>query len=353
LQLAGAVVFLAVITGVAVWQIGRRPYFAVGWFWFVGTLVPVIGLVQVGSQSLADRYTYVPYFGLFIIIVFGAAELVQTFRIPVRVLAVFAGLILIALSMLSFRQAGYWRDNETLYGHTLAVTKNNYLISHNLCHYLAFADRLDEGEKYCRDAIAIRPDYFEPYNTLGVIYSKRADFAAAESEFSRAIERRPDYAVAYSNLAVAQAQQGKADEAEISLQKALAHSGDVPNQAFPAILADIAATFAKQKRYDKAAENYRRQLSLTPNDLRSQAQLAKTLYFRGELDEAEKWAANVVAIDPNSPDALNVLGLVSLERGRFKDASLAFKKLVAVAPDFESATENLEKAESGIKNAAK
>jgi hypothetical protein len=85
LQLAGAVAFLAVITGVAVWQIGRRPYIAVGWFWFVGTLVPVIGLVQVGSQSLADRYTYVPYFGLFIIIVFGAAEprtgaLVSTIR---------------------------------------------------------------------------------------------------------------------------------------------------------------------------------------------------------------------------------------------------------------------------------
>ena len=261
-----------------------------------------------------------------------------------------AGIILLTLSAVAFRQVGFWRDHEALYMRTLSVTRNNYLVAHNLCHHLAFADRLDEAERYCQEAVSIKPDYFEVYNTMGVIASKRFDFAAAERDFSRALELKPNYSLGYSNLAVAQAQQGKAEEAERSLQKSLAYSGDVPNQSFPAILNEIAGIYAGQKRFDKAVDNYRRQLSLTPNDLSAQAELATALFYRKEYDEAEKWAANVIAVDQNSPIALNVLGLVSMQKGRYADAALAFRTLVAVAPDFPGVKDNLDRANAATNN---
>src|SRR6476660_3385091 len=113
-----------------------------GWLWFLGTLVPVIGFVQVGSQSLADRYTYVPYFGLFIMLVWGIGDLLKSKK---AFFAVFA-IAIIVFAGLSFRQASFWKNNETLYRHTLAVTKDNFLISHNLCYTLTLENRLDEAE---------------------------------------------------------------------------------------------------------------------------------------------------------------------------------------------------------------
>ena len=124
-QLAGAGVLLGVVTFWVVWRMRAQPFLAVGWFWFLGMLVPVIGLVQVGEQSMADRYTYVPSVGLFIMAIWWLRECTVVWL--TRLAPVLAGVALMACAALTVRQVGYWKDSWTLYSHAAAVTDNNYL----------------------------------------------------------------------------------------------------------------------------------------------------------------------------------------------------------------------------------
>src|SRR5207247_3790106 len=148
--IGGSIALLVSITALSVWQYRRRPFLMVGWLWFLGTLVPVIGVVQVGGQAIADRYTYVPYFGLFIMIVFGISSVVSFIPFRRKAVTLATAAALLVLTVVAARQNSYWSDNETLYRHTLAVTSNNYLIDHNLCHFYLLENRLNEAEPLCR-----------------------------------------------------------------------------------------------------------------------------------------------------------------------------------------------------------
>jgi tetratricopeptide (TPR) repeat protein len=170
-----------------------RRYLLFGWLWFVGTLIPVIGLVQVGSQSMADRYTYIPYFGLFVIVVWGGAELLELIGLNRRVQIGIAAIAIIALSAVAYAQTKYWRNSETLYTHTLSVTGDNYLISHNLCYDYVFSDRLAEARPLCEQALKINPNYIDGYNTLGILELKENKLAESEKTFRDTINRWPRY----------------------------------------------------------------------------------------------------------------------------------------------------------------
>ena len=213
-QIGGAIVLLVGITALCLWQIRSRKYLLMGWLWFLGTLVPVIGIVQVGSQPLADRYVYIPYFGLFIMLVWGIGDIFEKFKLKTSAFAAFFAIIVIVLSFLSFRQVSHWRNNEILYRHALAVTKDNFLISHNLCYTLTLASRLDEAEPYCRASIEIKPNYYEAYNTLGILQVKRGQYAEAEQNFKEVILNKPNYSLVYANLALALALDKRPEEAE-------------------------------------------------------------------------------------------------------------------------------------------
>ena len=348
-QAAVSVLTLAAISALCVWQYKRRPFLIVGWLWFLGTLVPVIGIVQVGSQSLADRYTYIPYFGLFIMLVWGARSVLREGGFSVRAFAGVSVVGVLALTAFAYRQAGYWRDNETLYRHTLAVTTGNYVIAHNLCHSFLLQDRLDEGEPLCLQAVEEKPDYGESYNTLGVIYFKRGDFAKAEALFKRSLELQPGTAYPLLNLAQAQSRQLKAEEAEETLRRAVEASGGAVNNVFAGPLSDIAAAFAAQQNYEKSAENLRRFIFLQPTNADARARLALTLYFLKEFDQADAEAQNALVLKQNSAEAWNTVGLVALARNDNARAETAFQQVVTIAPDFPEAKANLEKAKAGAK----
>jgi hypothetical protein len=153
--LLGAGMLLS-LTALALWQAGRRPWLIVGWLWFVGTLVPVIGLAQGGVQAWADRFSYWPHIGLFIAIVWAAGELVGRFRIPAAVVGTTAGLVLGSLGVLTSVQVGYWQDSRTLWEHTLAVTKDNDRAHERAALCYRRLGRLDEAEFHTRMAIRIQ-----------------------------------------------------------------------------------------------------------------------------------------------------------------------------------------------------
>jgi hypothetical protein len=151
-----ALLLLAI--SVFVIRFGRnRKYLPVGWFWFVGTLIPVIGLIQSGAQAYADRYTYIPSIGIFIIISWGAAEIfAKTAYRKYVTMAVWA-VVLIAMAATTRVQVGYWRNDKALYGHTLAVTKDNYLMHHNYGMLLCEEKKFSEAMQHFEEALLIRP----------------------------------------------------------------------------------------------------------------------------------------------------------------------------------------------------
>jgi tetratricopeptide (TPR) repeat protein len=344
-QITGAVLLLIGITALCLWQIRTRKYLLMGWLWFLGTLVPVIGIVQVGSQPLADRYTYIPYFGLFIMLVWGICDVFEKFKLNKTLLAAIFGIVIVTLSFLSFRQVSVWRNNEIIYGHALAVTKDNFLISHNLCYTLILANRLDEAEPLCRAAIQIKPDHFQAYNTLGILQVKRGQYAEAEQNFQKVLDNMPNYSLTYANLALALALDKKPEEAEVNLEKAVRlDNGMVKTDVWINALNALAISYSDQEKYEKAAENLTRILAIDSNNVDARGNLALTFYHLKRYDEAQKLIESTLQLDPNQAVPYNTYGLILLEQGRKVEAAGLFQKALQLNPDFAEAKENLKKA---------
>ena len=340
-QIGGALVLLAAVTALCVWQMRQRKYLLTGWLWFLGTLVPVIGIVQVGSQSMADRYTYIPYFGLFIMLAWGLGDLLKSKR---AFYAVLAGAVIVC-SILSFRQTALWRDNETLYRHTLAVTKDNFLISHNLCFTLTLEDRTSEAEPLCRRAVELNPNFYEGYNTLGILQLKRGQAAEAEANFRKVLEIAPRFTLAYANLAVAESLQKKPEDAEASLEKAVRfNDGKVSNQIWIDALNNLARAYSEQGKHEKAAENLTRILLIDQANAPARANLALTFNRLKRYDEAQKLIESAIQLSPTEPAVYNIYGTMMLEQNRNPEAAAFFEKALQLKPDYAEAKENLKKA---------
>jgi Tfp pilus assembly protein PilF len=247
-KVALAAVVLIAISG-AVWKLRARGYLVTGWLWFLGTLVPVIGIVQVGSQSMADRYAYVPVIGLFLMVVWMAADLMGKKKQSWALWPILA-ICLVALSLASYRQILYWRDSLTLWGHALEVTQHNYIAENDMGEALAHLHRVEDAYPFFVRAAQDDPnDPFarlnigsylqmhghgdaamaqyqtalhlasEPrlrsvaYTNLGTVYLDRGDYAQSRSSYEDALRLNPNQASAWQGLAMLCQKQGKLEEA--------------------------------------------------------------------------------------------------------------------------------------------
>ena len=216
-----AVAILAVITVGAIVVRRTRPYLLVGWLWYLGTLLPVIGLIQVGPQARADRFTYIPHIGLLIMIVWGLADLLT--RWPKRrvVLAPVATAALVACAVIASRQVQYWRSSEALWQRTLSVTRDNGVAHYNYGVWLSSEGREDEALRHLRDAVRLEPDFATAHNRLALALDRRADYAGATAELAEVVRLMPQSAPAYANLGVSLAKEGKTAEAIEAFSQAL------------------------------------------------------------------------------------------------------------------------------------
>ena len=208
-QMAAAFAAVLIISLAVIAAGRRRRYLLTGWFWYLGTLVPVIGLVQVGEQSMADRYTYLPGIGIYIIIVWLAGDVITKFRLPKGVVAPAGAMVLAMLFLITRAQVGYWKDSLTLCEHTLAITKNNYVIQSNCGDALKTAGRLDEAIAHYRQAIEINPRYAIAHNNLGCVLSDKGLLPEATAEFKLATEIMPSYIKALNSYGAVLAMQGQ------------------------------------------------------------------------------------------------------------------------------------------------
>jgi protein O-mannosyl-transferase len=223
------------MAGITVWLIvlcRRYPYLLVGWLWFCGTLVPVIGLAQSGEQAMADRFIYVPSLGVLIAVVWGACEVTRPWRSRVIVLSLAASAAIVPCLGLTWHQLGYWKDSETLLRHTLEVTDNNFIAHFNLGLALGRKGRFDEAGGQFQAAVRLKPDYAEAHYNLGIAFERQDRLDEAISQFEEAIRLKPDYAEACNNLGSALGRKGQFDEAIRRFQEAIRLKPDFAEARF-------------------------------------------------------------------------------------------------------------------------
>ena len=280
----------------------RHGYLAVGWFWYLGTLVPVIGLIQVGSQAMADRYTYLPSIGLTIMVAWGAASLRTKWRYLGTVLAITTGIILVALLVTTRAQVQRWRDSITLFEYTLSVTQNNHVI----------------------------------LNNLGVTFKKEQRLDEAVALFQKALHLYPKYANAHNNLANTLRLQGKHDEAMHHFRRVLQFTPDEPSARY-----NLSVALALEGQHEQAIDHLRRLTERYPDDEQAHNQLAKSLIRLNRLNEAAAQCVKALAILPQSAGLRNILGNTLRLQGKNKDAISQFRQVLKLAPDSANIHNNL------------
>ncbi|MHB8069150.1 MAG: tetratricopeptide repeat protein [Desulfobaccales bacterium] len=218
-EAAGAGLLLLVLTLFLLYGSRRHPYLAVGWLWYLGTLVPVIGLVQVGGQAMADRYTYIPFIGLFIILAWGISEATAEWRHRKIVLSSSAAALLLACLLSSWGQTGYWRNSQTLFTHAIDLNPDNYMAYHHLGMDLVNRGKLDQAIAMYQKTLALAPAYPSAYNNLAIAYARQGKFKEAVPLFKEAIRLTPGNVSFYRNLALAYSQQGQKSAAEAVMEQ--------------------------------------------------------------------------------------------------------------------------------------
>ncbi len=215
-------IVLVLLSVLAFWQARRHPYLLVGWLWYLGTLVPVIGLVQVGEQALADRYTYIPLIGIFLAVAWGVPAFLSSCRVSPVALVFPALLLLLVCAILTRAQVWHWRTSMELWEHALKVTANNATAHNNLGGALMDQGRNDEAAEHLKLALLIRRGkYAKASHNLGLINARQGNLDAAAAYYLRALESQPDLAVSFNNLGLVQSWQGQPELALSSFRSAV------------------------------------------------------------------------------------------------------------------------------------
>ncbi len=405
-QVVLSAVILLAISVITISLARTRKYLLVGWLWYLGTLIPVIGLVQVGAQAMADRYTYVSLTGLFIMIAWSVRDITAQWKYGKVILAIASVLLFIFLIPLTYRQASYWRDSITLFQHAVNVTANNDVAYGNLGVALAETGRLDEALVNFQQALKIRPKdpeaNFNIAETLAkqgksdeaalwynkVLKLKPGDvhtyisLAAAkiqQGRFEEAIvlcreglSYNPEKTQLYSNLGLALLQMGKIDEAIAELETAVKLGADAMayNNLAMAVSSkgkydaaieyyhksirldpqnaesyyNLGNLYLTMNNLDKAIDEYKQAIRLNPRYLKAYGNLAVTLAQQNKPAEAIENFAKVAELEPNSIDAHFNLAAALLGAGQFDKAADHYRKVLSLDPNDTEARKGLEAA---------
>jgi tetratricopeptide (TPR) repeat protein len=332
-------VFLLVLISICFISLARRYRFlAVGWLWYLGTLVPIIGLVQVGEQAMADRYTYMTLTGLFIIIAWSAKEFVP--KQQYKIFAILAVAALLASDITAFRQLKHWKNSLTLFEHTLKVTgNNNYIILNNYITYLNELGRFDEVIEQSNELLKTKPDSAKAHNNLGVALLCTGRHKQAIEHFRLAIKYQPDYLSACINLAGALKSQGRLEEAVSYYKQALKIKPDYVDAHM-----NLAITLKELKRFDEAIESCNKVLEFKPDNIIAHGYLSVILAAAGKTDEAIKEIRFVLNARPDDAEMHRNLGILLERKGEIAEAIESYRTALQIDPNDAEAHQLLEDA---------
>jgi tetratricopeptide (TPR) repeat protein len=358
---SGAALVLGGLSVLALYRARKAPYLAFGWLWYLGMLVPVIGIVQVGQQAMADRYSYLPLIGLFVAIVWSAAEIPARWPATASWLAVCAAALMAACAGLTWNQTVYWRNSASLFEHALAVTRDNAVAHNNLGVSLLDAGNMTAAEGHFAEAVRLKPHYPEGLANLGFCREKQGRPEEAGELFRRSLEVRPTPAGHY-NLANLLAKEGKIEEADAHYQAALqlkpefveawynlgileAKRGkpEAAEQDYATVLRikpdhteahlSLGAWLAGQKRFDEAIVHFKAALRAAPDNADAHFNLAAALNAKGDFARAATQFEEVCRLHPEDVEARENLALALLYDGKMPDAARQFREVLRVRPD--------------------
>jgi tetratricopeptide (TPR) repeat protein len=336
---------LLAISGLVLVTARSRPWLFVGWFWFVGVLVPFIGLVQAGAQAMADRFMYVPALGIFVALIWGLHGLAKGGHYQQNGLSVAgAGAIVICL-VLTRQQLGYWKTSETLFQHALEVTKSNYLAHLNLGSALDEKGQTDEAIREFEEAIRLKPDYALARNNLGMALDEKGQTDEAIREFQEAIRLIPDYPLAYNNLGSALFRKGQTDEAIRDVQEAIRLKPD-----YAGAHNNLGMALFRKGQIEEAIREFQEAIRLKPDFAGACNNLGSALDGKGQIGEAIRAFQEAIHLKPDYALAHSNLGSALVKKGQIGEGIREFQEAIRLKPDFAEARRNLARA-LAMKNA--
>ncbi len=295
-------VLLFAVTILIVQFAKNRRYLVTGWFWYLGTLVPVIGIVQVGLQALADRYTYITLTGLFIIIAWGIPDLLAKWQYKKIALTLSALLIILAMSICTHFQLRHWQNSLTLFQHSRDATGDNYITHGNIADFLCEQNKLDEAIAEYQKCLQIRPDDPEALNNIGIALGKQNKLDEAIEVYRKCLQIRPGYPEALNNLGIALSEQGK---------------------------------------FDEAVECFTKVLRTKPDSFTAHTNIGYALSLQGSLDEAVVHLAEAIRLNPRSAQAHYYLGQVMVQKRKIDEAIVHFEEALQLKPNWIEPMNNL------------
>jgi tetratricopeptide (TPR) repeat protein len=300
---------LAVISTISIRMGRRHPYLIVGWLWYIGMLVPVIGLVQVGRQSMADRYSYLPLTGLFIIAAWGIPSIVPTGRHRNRILSIMSVLFLLMYSLFTWFQIGYWKNSVTLFRHATQVIPNNYVAYNLLGSTYTQSGMLNEAISNFSEVLRIYPDDEEAITGIGVALAKKGDLIGATSYFRKAVYLEPNSAECQSNLGFALSQQGQVEIGIRHLLEAVRLQPGNPKNA--EIYFHIATSFAALGKIDQSIDHFVKAIQIKPDFVEAHYNLGVAFAKLGKWDQAIASFSMAIQLKPDLQEAA-----MSLEKAK-------------------------------------
>jgi tetratricopeptide (TPR) repeat protein len=371
-QTIGSAAALAIITAAVVRTARSYPYLLVGWLWYLGTLVPVIGIVQVGVQAMADRYTYIPLIGLFIAAVWLLSDWTDRAVYRKYILPAFGIAVILLFFVLTRTQVGHWRNSQALFSHALSVTKSNYVMHTNMGALLALQGNGQDAISHYQQALKIRPGDPETNYNLGNILMRQGKFKEAIPYFQKTLQSKPAYAAAHNNLGIAFGQSGDHEralehfreavrldpdytEAKGNLAYALAQAGNPksnrPENAPAEPTQDNRKTADGQVKAGTslvakgdlagAIGHFREAVRLNPDHYEANVHLGLSLAHQRNFAEAIPFFRKAIQINSKRPEIYNSLGVALANTGKIEEAIGYLKKAIQVDPDFAKAHNSL------------
>jgi tetratricopeptide (TPR) repeat protein len=304
-QVLGAVLLILVISATVILMVKRFPYLFVGWLWYTITILPVIGIIPVGNNAMADRYIYLPSIGIAIMLAWGISSFINNDNLRKKILFPAAIAFLAILSILTWKQCGYWRNSTTLFRHALSLTKDNYLAHDYFANALVNEGKIGEAIDHLNEAIHIKPDYVNPYNNRGTAYGNLGQYQLAMEDFNKAISILPTYVDAYYNRGL---------------------------------------TYTKFGHYQQAIEDYNKAIDLNPTYIKAYNNKGIAYANLGQYQLAIKDFNEAIKLKQDYADAYNNRGIVYAKLGQNHRAIEDYNRAIRLQPDYVSAYYNRRNA---------
>ena len=335
-----SLILIAVSVG-AIMTAKRRPYITFGWFWYLVTLVPVIGIVQVGLQAMADRYMYIPIIGLSVMIGWGVPDFLK--ELNKRVLAFAVAVVAVSMAASTFVQAGYWRSSHTLYERAIEVTDHNWVAHTNLGVVLAKEGRVNDAMAQYRQALQIKPDYVEARRLLAFHLANGGKVDEAITHFREALKISPKDPEAHNNLGSLLARQGKIHEALSEYREALQSNPNYADARF-----NLGFFLSQQGQTSEAIEQYKEAVRIKPDYADARLNLGNLLIAQGKTDEAIVQYTELTRNNPDYEKGHFALGIQLAGQGKFREAIAQYKEALRINPNYAEVNFYLGQAQAAL-----